>query len=582
MMPRVMRDMRLTVGDFASPAQEGKTNPCVMGCAHLYLGSLFVFGEGMGGSEGGRVEGRLAVSAVLAHFRNAEIDDPHERLSAALTHAADVLRTRSRSVSAFTDAWAQAVAVLVRKNRLFAVRCGDVRLLLIRNGQVRDLFDCVPSLTPSAGEESAETLLGQGDVPRIEVLPGEIPLEPGDRFLLSNSPLAEAVQLTDIARYVSSFVPAVAARRLVEASEQGAKHRPISVQIVQSGELPAREFRPEEPIRPRVEPVSGVASMLARSPSLQAVRGENPLWAASKSDQKSAVVSLPKRSFSPPEPQRWAWLAGVAAVGLIAFGLSTWLTADPPSQNEAQELVAAQDAAANSGLMVDEGFWAHMRSDSIPTAAKIRQWAGDKAGRRLAEARAVVAALEASSLAVTEEDTALGSGELSPIADEAPVGLPVDAPFEDIQRGKPSEAAAPGSHPPPKEPVVEEDPLEGAEVVTPTPRAPKRVEPEQKPAQPSQADGEKSWSPRQLPRGIRGLDRLFRSQNIARAGETLRNYIHRRHTRVDKVLSNLDVYLDKAPKERSIAVLKAALKHRPGPKSRRWMRQSLRRLRAKR
>ncbi|MEC8024838.1 MAG: hypothetical protein VX223_12955, partial [Myxococcota bacterium] len=236
--------MRLTVGDFASPALEGRTNPCVMGCAHLYLGSLFVFGEGMGGSEGGRVEGRLAVSAVLAHFRNAEIDEPHERLAAALAHSADVLRTRSRSVSAFTDAWAQAVAVLVRKNRLFAVRCGDIRLFLVRNGQVRDLFADASVEAQPISDEKDETsaLLGQGEMPHIEILPGEIPLEPGDRFLLANAPLSASVPLADIARYVASFVPAVAARRLVEAADQGPRHRAISVQIVQSGEAPTREF----------------------------------------------------------------------------------------------------------------------------------------------------------------------------------------------------------------------------------------------------------------------------------------------------------------------------------------------------
>ncbi len=576
-MPREMRDMRLTVGDFASPALEGRTNPCVMGCAHLYLGSLFVFGEGMGGSEGGRVEGRLAVSAVLAHFRNAEIDEPHERLAAALAHSADVLRTRSRSVSAFTDAWAQAVAVLVRKNRLFAVRCGDIRLFLVRNGQVRDLFADASVEAQPISDEKDETsaLLGQGEMPHIEILPGEIPLEPGDRFLLANAPLSASVPLADIARYVASFVPAVAARRLVEAADQGPRHRAISVQIVQSGEAPTREFRAEEPIRPAVESSSGVAALLARSGrSVNEHRPPNPIWPSPSMDTDGLASSSRTRQFPSLENQRWSWLAGVAAVGLIAFGLSSWLSGGDSSEKAvpvAPEAIEVSDASISE---FDASFWARMSVESIPNASEIRSWAGADAARRLAEARAVVAALEGDDLPIEPARTV--SAQLADEEESIETGLPDDAPFEDVQRGMPSEAAAPGSHPPPKESADSE--LFAEEEVLGDLKGDKAAAP---PIERKAVERPRStaWSPKSLPRRIRGLDRIFRHKDTSRAGERLRNYIHRRHSRVSKVLASLDAYIARAPKERSIAVLKSALRYRPGPKSRRWMRRTLKMLR---
>lgn len=564
-MPREMRDMRLTVGDFASPAQEGRTNPCVMGCAHLYLGSLFVFGEGMGGSEGGRVEGRLAVSAVLANFRNAEIDDPHERLAAALSHSADVLRARSRSVSAFTDAWAQAVAVLVRKNRLFAVRCGNVKLLLVRKGQVRDLFANHEAGAGANTGDSDSSLLGQADMPRIEVLPGEIPLEAGDRFLLSNAPLATAVPLNEVARYVSSFVPAVAARRLVEAADQSSRKRPVSVQIVQSGEAPSHDFRTEEPIRPRLEPSHGAAALLARSKPTPRVdlRSTLPSWTPPNSSIEATRDLDQSSDGRTLDGSRWTWLAGIAAVVLIALGMSSWLSSDPtPEEDVVADATEAVAPTTIVGVTADS-FWERIESDSIPSAREIRDWAGDNAGRRLAEARAVVAALEAiPSDGVTE------SAKDMPSRIEVAEGLPEDAPFEDIQRGEPSEAAAPGSHPPPKEPDAEV--AEDIEAPLPIP-AKEIVDEPQKPS---------PEKPAALPRRVRAFDRIFRIRNSARAGETLRNYIHRRHARADKVLARLGEYVNLVPKEKTIPVLRNALKHRPGPKTRRWLRRTLKKLRS--
>jgi len=204
-----------------------------------------------------------------------------------------------------------------------------------------------------------------------------------------------------------------------------------------------------------------------------------------------------------------------------------------------------------------------MEADSIPSAQEIRDWAGDNAGRRLAEARAVVAALEAiqvkPQIAVVETEKSQGT--------DLQVGLPDDAPSDDIDRGEPSEAAAPGSHPPPKDATSEpvEDVLEDS-------AAPVDVSVERPKPQPQKAN--------RLPRRVRALERIFRIRDAARAGETLRNYIHRRHARADKVLARLDKYVNTAPKERVIPVLRNALKHRPGPKTRRWLRRTLKRLRS--
>ncbi|MFT5432422.1 MAG: serine/threonine protein phosphatase PrpC, partial [Myxococcota bacterium] len=227
-----MRDLRLTVGDYASPGGGQAPNPCVMGCAHLYLGSLFVFGEGGGGSEGGRVESRLAVSAVLANFRGSTTVDPRSRLTEALEHAGQVLRARSQSATAFQTAWARCIAVLVRRNRLYAARVGDLYLALVRGGDIESVFG------ESDPAETKQSLLGQPQAVTVQVREAELQLGAGDRFVLSNGALSSAVEESEIGRLASSLVPAVAARRLVEAVDKMARDNPVSVQVVQVGEMP--------------------------------------------------------------------------------------------------------------------------------------------------------------------------------------------------------------------------------------------------------------------------------------------------------------------------------------------------------
>lgn len=243
-----MRDLRLTVGDYASPGGGQAPNPCVMGCAHLFLGSLFVFGEGGGGSEGGRVESRLAVSAVFANFRGSSTVEPRARLREALEHAGQVLYARSRSATAFQSAWARCVAVLVRKNRMYAARVGDLYVGLVRGSGI------VPLFTVDTESEGSGQLLGQPDAVTVQVREEELELQAGDRFVLANRALVDAVSTDEVGRLASSLVPAVAARRLVEAVDREGTNAPVSVQVVQAGEMPLGTSEPVPPPEPVTAP----------------------------------------------------------------------------------------------------------------------------------------------------------------------------------------------------------------------------------------------------------------------------------------------------------------------------------------
>ena len=536
-----MREARLTVGDYAAPGRGDSTNPCVMGCAHLFLGSLFVFGEGNGGIEDGRVESRLAVSAVLANFRASTVTDPKRRLEEALTHAGEILHSRSRSGPAFSDAWATCVAVLVRKGHMYAARVGDSTLALVRGGQLLNVF-----------EGQNRDPLGQNAEVAVQTLDEPLLLEAGDRFILSNKALFNTVDVEEIGRIASSLVPAVAARRLIEAVERAETDVPCSIQIVQVGDGNTMVEGVAPPQRQR-EPSSLVPVAPIRSTPATA-----PVPAVTNHSRKT--------SEDAPDPQPSVpWPIVVAA--LVVLGLGGFLVSKffgdedaVPSalaENTASDEEGEAKAGGSPDANEDTGFWVRVSRRLGPTGqvldpTEVKRWLDGPQDReqRLREARAVIAVL---SVPADTEEPALAhvedgdpTAETEPSDSENPTGQP--------------EAA---EQQPTEPPVADSEPAD--------------AEPAEAGGPGTTAPGE--WNPKRLPPHLRHYDRLFSNPNPTKAGAMLRGYIHRRHRKVTKVLGNLDSYLELAPKERSIAVLQKMVDGKPGPRSRHWALTSLKRLR---
>ena len=60
----------------------------------------------------------------------------------------------------------------------------------------------------------------------------------GDRIVLANGALFDALPAPDLLRCVTTLVPSVASRRIIEAVEQDGRHPFVSLQIIQFGDLP--------------------------------------------------------------------------------------------------------------------------------------------------------------------------------------------------------------------------------------------------------------------------------------------------------------------------------------------------------
>ena len=514
----MVREVRLTVGDYASPGHGDAPNPCVVGCAHLFLGSLFVMGEGRGGTEGGRVESRLAVSAVLANFRTSTLPEPRPRLVEALQHAGEVLFSRSRSASAFSGSFAACAAVLIRRGRLYAARVGDVRLVVIRDRQAIPIFD----------RPQTDVAIGSVADLQPDVLSEEFSLRGGDRFVLGNGAMFSVLPATEMIRLATTLVPGVAARRMVELSERSGDPRAVSVQVVQVGD-PAVGF--EVPSADAADSDGG-ATPFAPVPILQTPTANAlPSHAVLRPRQAGMELGAPKRKRTLP--------LTVAVAVALALGLVLWRRYHSDSDAPQEPPTAAQPEAASAPPVEpvpEAGFWDKVQSrfdaGGAPGVAELRAWAGDSkdASRRIREAEAVLLALRPPA---------------QPLVDEP-------SPPPDAEEPEP-EASAPAG------------PDAGA--VQPAPR------PSPQPM---------TWEPSKLPTGLRTVDGIFARANTTEAAKRLRVFIHARHTQVERILKLLDGYLAMAPRQRSLTVLEAlaVTKPAPGPRTLDWARQAIAKLKA--
>jgi hypothetical protein len=626
-----MQDERLVVGDYASRGKDGGENPCVMGCAHLYLGSVFVLGEG--GAGGGRIESRLAVSAVLTQFRSGVASDPRGRLIEALQHASGVLHHRSMTGQAFGRAYARCLVVLVRRGRLYAARVGNIDLgLLVGKRPLLRVF----------GSHDDEPLLGQSPSPDVEILEQEVVLSKGDRFLLTNQSLFTAVPLDEISRITGALVPAVAARRLVELVERASDSRHVSLQIVQAGaqvavdespqptrrgsELDLAAYLPDRlPATPRATDAAAAEPQVqptlrpfeARAPvvpefkvNLPPVRPTPPAqvlpqafqgapWAHDESGPRlMPPMELADADSTRREPRVNArWAGGVALVAVLAIVFSLAFprpqrpdgdAPTPLDSTGADWLSAATDVAATSstrgvvegptpalespttaetdspapsteqetgGAPVARTFW-HRVADMLASGTTLSGHlvtglleSADERADRLAEARAVVAALE-----VTPEPALDGAAIDAVPGDET--AEPAVAP----------EAVADAPTPPPV--VAMPAPFDlGGPAAAPAADT----------SAPADAAAPGSTDAAAAPQPKRALARLFMGESDV-AAQRVRDYVHRRHAQVDDVLARLDDALSDVPRDQALSVLSKIPSTKPGPKTRKWAAAARRRL----
>jgi len=503
-------DARLIVADYSSSGTADAPNPCVIGSAHLFLGSVFVMSEGRRGSEAGRVESRLAVSEVLTRFRSGATSEPKQRLCDALNHAGKVLFSRSQAARIFSESSAICSAVLIRGDRLYASRVGNMGLILLRKQRPIVLFD------HQSGVASNHAGLGQSQDVSPDVLPDPVPLMVGDRILLANAMLLNSVSEEEWCRIVSGLVPAVATRRLVEAVVRAGEMRPVSVQIIEIEDflderdavLPALERG--TPVR-RAERASGSSEHNTDDPGRLVIVKERGGWVA-----KALLI-----------------LVALLVVGMVTrFIWPTWgvsseeeLSSPVPAVPVTPDGAQAESAVPAVDIPRPPSFWealaTKLNAGAIPTDSDTL---GDMVAgpedlrRRLREAQALTGALQAL---VKEEEHRTASTEGAKAADDEG-----------------------------------ESPVESASKEPP-------------------------WAPEKLPKNLSGFEQIFHQLDPAEAAQRLRRHIASRHRIAPRVLKLLDVYINQAPKERSLRVLEhlSNVRPKPGPRTRKWAWRAKRRLR---
>ena len=517
-----------------------------MGSAHLFLGSLFVLGEGLGGVESGRVESRLAVSTVLANFRGSRESDPRQRLVEALEHAGEVLYSRSQAAPAFAQAWASCAAVLIRRGRMYAARVGDIRLYTISEGEIRPIFSQKPV------DADRPVFLGMAPTTRVEVLADEVHLRTGDRLLLAN-PVLFSVPREEWARTARTLVPTVAARRLVEAVSRSGDNRPVSVQVVQVGEAEEQlDTLPEQSAAPRVPtpPPAG------RTPP-DRTTGPVPDAAGHQRRPPSHPAATPAMDLVQRRGRR-AWIA-VAVVAVAALG--GWWASRGNANRGAEEPWAGLTPDPTPTTRRAPGadappvaFWervaARLEAGGAVRPADLRAWSGteEALARHLRQAQEVLAAAQPGP-------TTADSAEAPPARSDTPDPGLVGPPYE-------------------PEKAVGVPPGNGGESPQPpTDSPPSSVAPD--PAGAAPTDAPPAWDPKRLPRNFRVFEAIFSLADHSVAGRRLRDFIHARHARVERLFKVLDAYLAMAPRTRSLSVLRAALEAKPGPRTRAWLRGAI-------
>jgi serine/threonine protein phosphatase PrpC len=319
------REIRVQIGERNDHGGAPDENRDALGHASLLAGHLMVLASGLGGSRGGRVEGNLAVSAVLTHFRTAS-EQPHQaRLAASLNRANEVLAARAARDPALVGSGASCGAVLLQDGTCHAARAGDVRIFVVRGAEAEELL--LPP-TPSPADyarANAESVrfgaLGAGVHARFLTTTEAMPVLAGDRLVIVSPGIHRVLPVEEIAAIVASGAPQTASGRLVDAARDLGARGGLSVQVVQYGEpgaessaayvplevAPSRWTLPEPGDLPDFEEIqtSGRPRIHVRSapPAPPAPPTQAAPSAPAPQKQRSSTRTAPVRTAPPaPEP----------------------------------------------------------------------------------------------------------------------------------------------------------------------------------------------------------------------------------------------------------------------------------------
>jgi len=231
---------------FASTAGRDKTNEDYVGVMlgdvgqRSIRGSVVAIADGMSGGKGGRVAAELSVRSFIdAYYALPETLAPETAASRALDAIHRWLYQIGRTDAELSLMAASFAALVVRGGAAYMIAAGDVRLYMLRDGQLSQLGeDDLVHVTFGAFVAQAVGLHASL-VTRVE----NWALQEGDRLLLCSDGLYRRLSARELqAALAGGAAPDVVANRLVQAARAHGSSDDVSVAVVDVHNIPALDF----------------------------------------------------------------------------------------------------------------------------------------------------------------------------------------------------------------------------------------------------------------------------------------------------------------------------------------------------
>jgi serine/threonine protein phosphatase PrpC len=205
--------------------------------ARVARGSVIALADGVSGSKGGRVAAELSVRTFIdAYYGLPDTLQPGVAAARALEAIHGWLHQMGRVDPALTQMAASFAALIVRRATAYLVAAGDVRLYLLRDGQLTQVGD--DDVVPVAFGSYVAHAVGMlpALVTRIETLE----LCEGDRLLMCSDGLYRRVPMRELQTVLAARGGALdTARRLGALAVARGSHDDATSAVLDVGSLPS-------------------------------------------------------------------------------------------------------------------------------------------------------------------------------------------------------------------------------------------------------------------------------------------------------------------------------------------------------
>ena len=205
--------------------------------ARVARGSVIALAVGVSGSTGGRVAAELSVRTFIdAYYGLPDTLQPGVAAARALEAIHGWLHQMGRVDPALTQMAASFAALIVRRATAYLVAAGDVRLYLLRDGQLTQVGD--DDVVPVAFGSYVAHAVGMlpALVTRIETLE----LREGDRLLMCSDGLYRRVPMRELQTVLAARGSALdTARRLGALAVTRGSHDDVTSAVLDVGALPS-------------------------------------------------------------------------------------------------------------------------------------------------------------------------------------------------------------------------------------------------------------------------------------------------------------------------------------------------------